>query len=177
MLKEFRPAILFLVKFGLVFGVLSAVYSYWIKTYKGEPDPVTQLVSDHTVTLMRWSGMNVKQEPTAEESSTTIFIDDFSAVRVFEGCNGVAVFILFIAFLFAFRLSGFTFVFAAAGGLLIHFFNLFRIAGLAWIAVFRPEYMYFTHKYLFTLILYAVVFVLWVVFVRNWTAVGVKKNT
>lgn len=176
MLKEFRPAILFLVKFGVVFGLLSGVYSYWIKTFKGEPDPITQLVSDHTVKVMTWMGFDVHQEPTVEESSSTIFIDGNSAVRVFEGCNGIAVFILFIAFIFAFRASWNTAMYAVFGGLVIHFFNLFRIGGLAWIAVFRPEYMYFTHKYLFTLILYAVVFGLWVIYVRKWGR-EVKKRT
>jgi len=175
MLKEFRPALLFLLKFGVVFGVLSGVYSFWIKTFQGEPDPITQIVSDHTVSVMRIVGFDVRQEPTAEESSTTIFIDNLAAVRVFEGCNGVAVFILFIAFIFAFRLGWSTVLYALAGGVVIHLFNLFRIGGLAWIAVFRPEYMYFTHKYLFTLILYAVVFALWVLFARKW-GMRVKKN-
>lgn len=176
MLKEFRPALLFLLKFGLIFGVLSGIYSYWIKSYEGEPDPITQVVSDHTVGLLRIAGFAASQEPTVQESSTTLFIHDRAAVRVFEGCNGVAVFILFIAFLFAFRIRARTVVFALVGGIIIHLFNLLRIAGLAWIAVFRPEYMYFTHKYLFTLILYAVVFILWILFVRHWTY-NLRKST
>lgn len=174
MLKEFRPAILFLLKFGLFFGVLSVAYSFWVKSYTGQPDPVTSVVSDHTVFLLELAGYEVYQLPTDDESSNTIYINDTSTVRVFEGCNGVAVFILFISFLAAFKLNLQTLLFALFGGIIIHVANLFRIAGLAWIAIFKPELMYFTHKYIFTLILYAVVFGLWVVFVRKW---GLKKTT
>jgi exosortase/archaeosortase family protein len=56
--------------------------------------------------------------------------------------------------------------FIPAGLLVIHLLNLLRVWGLFLVAVKLPEQFYFVHKYLFTSILYAVVFVLWFIWIR-----------
>lgn len=167
MWKENRTTILFLLKFGLFFGGLSALYSSWIDTYNEAPDPMTQWVSSRTVSLMNLVGFEVYDGLTPEEVSTTIYLDNQSSIRVFEGCNGIAVFILFLSFIWAFDSRWQTVIYSAVGVVIIHLTNLVRLAGLTWISVHRPEMMYFTHKYLFTLVIYAVVFGIWVIFVRN----------
>lgn len=167
MLKENRTTLLFLLKFGILFGGLSAAYSAWIDTYNEVPDPMTRWVSGQTVRVMKLFQLDVREELTTNEVSTSILLDGQTSIRVFEGCNGIAVFILFLSFIWAFDSRWKTLIYSVLGVGLIHLTNLIRLSGLTVISVYRPEMMYFTHKYLFTLIIYAVVFGVWVLFVRQ----------
>ncbi len=47
--------------------------------------------------------------------------------------------------------------------------NLARISLLFWVALYLPDLVYFVHKYLFTAILFVIVFVLWIVWVRKFS--------
>ena len=79
----------------------------------------------------------------------------------------MAVFILFFAFIFAFkgRWSDLLW-FTPIGLVVIHLFNLGRLALLIHLSQSNSELFHFMHKYLFTLIIYAAVFLLWVVWVK-----------
>ena len=78
--------------------------------------------------------------------------------------------IIFLAFLFAFGpVNRALLWFAPAGLLILHAMNLARIVLLFWVSLYLPKFMYFTHKYFFTAILYVVVFVLWVWWVRRFS--------
>jgi exosortase family protein XrtF len=90
---------------------------------------------------------------------------------VYEGCNGLNVMIIFVAFLVAFGPIGRTLAwFIPLGLFIIHLVNLARIGLLFWVSLYMPKYMYFTHKYFFTAILYVVVFVLWIWWVRRYAS-------
>jgi exosortase/archaeosortase family protein len=56
--------------------------------------------------------------------------------------------------------------FAPLGVIIIHVVNLGRIIGLFFVVIYLPKALYFSHKYLFTTIIYAVVFVLWLIWLR-----------
>ena len=78
--------------------------------------------------------------------------------------------IIFVAFLFAFGpVNKSLFWFIPLGLLVIHLVNLSRITLLFWVSIYMTDYMYFMHKYFFTAILYVVVFVLWVYWVRKFS--------
>jgi exosortase/archaeosortase family protein len=47
--------------------------------------------------------------------------------------------------------------------------NLLRISLLFFVSRFLPDAMYFVHKYLFTAFLYAVIFGLWLIWIRKFT--------
>jgi exosortase/archaeosortase family protein len=76
--------------------------------------------------------------------------------------------IIFVAFLVAFGpMRKALLWFIPVGLLIIHGINLARIALLFWVSLYMPDFMYFTHKYLFTAILYVVVFLLWIGWVKR----------
>jgi exosortase family protein XrtF len=88
-------------------------------------------------------------------------------LRVYEGCNGINVMIVFVAFLFAFQgLSRRGSVFILIGLMIIHLANLLRIVLLFWVAKEYQIYFYYVHKYIFTAILYVIVLLLWWVWVK-----------
>ena len=91
-------------------------------------------------------------------------------VSVYEGCNGLNVAIVFLAFLLAFGPYEKKLVWYAVLGLLIlHLSNLLRIVLLFVVSIQMPHFLYFTHKYLFTAFIYFFVFLLWLGWVAKLT--------
>ena len=76
--------------------------------------------------------------------------------------------IIFVAFLVAFGPMGKRlWIFALVGILIIHLMNLARISLLFWVVLYLPGFVYFMHKYLFTAVLFIIVFALWIVWVKK----------
>jgi exosortase/archaeosortase family protein len=61
------------------------------------------------------------------------------------------------------------FWFVPTGLLIIHVVNLARIGLLFFVAEYQPDFMYFTHKYFFTAILYIIIFLLWMIWVKRFS--------
>ena len=91
--------------------------------------------------------------------------------KIVEGCNAMSVIILFSAFIIAFaKRWKKTLLFIIAGSILIYTVNLIRISILA-IALYEyPQHQELLHSVVFPGIIYSMVFVLWIVWVRNYQA-------
>lgn len=178
--QEFKPAILFLLRFSITFAVLSLLYGLWIEGYKEVADPVTRNVAAQVRTILAWFHDTVTSTPRAGDPSMDIHINGKYSISVFEGCNGVAIVNLFFSFLVGFwggfkKLAWFTLL----GIVIIHIANLIRLLFLAQMALTNSQFFHFTHKYLFTLSIYAIVFVLWYFWVTkvNPVAKTAKKTS
>lgn len=166
-LKEFKPTIFFLAKFVGLYVVLNLLYGFYITSYHPNPDPITTLASNNSAFVLRIFGTDVTAVDSLKKPTTSLVCDGKSIVSVYEGCNGANVVIVFLAFIIAF--GPFTkrmLWFIPLGILCIHLINLGRISLLFWVSNSMPKYMYFTHKYLFTAIIYVAVLILWVWWVR-----------
>ena len=160
--NEFKPAILFLLRFGATFGILSLLYGYWVQSYGAHPDGATKAVAAQVKGILQWLYDTVTTSPREGDPSVDVFINGTYSISVFEGCNGVAIFNLFFSFLVGFwggfkKLAWYTLL----GAVVIHIANLARLVLLAKFALTNSQLFHFTHKYLFTLSIYAIVFVLW----------------
>jgi exosortase family protein XrtF len=160
--NEFKPAILFLLRFGVTFVVLSLVYGFWVEGYKEVADPITRNVAGQVRAILSWFYEGVISTPRMGDPSMDIHINGKYSISVFEGCNGAAIFNLFISFLAGFW-GGFKKLiwFGLAGFIIIHIANLLRLLLLAQMALTDSPFFHFTHKYLFTLSIYTIVIVLW----------------
>ncbi len=167
-LKEFKPALMFLGKFLALYFIANILYGVFVESYGKKSDPITTVVTHQTSAFLNMIGFDTsyKDHPT---KATVIFMDNgIPVIHVFEGCNGVNVMIVFVAFLFAFggpakAMS----VFLPAGILVIHVFNILRVSLLFHLAQEDSEQFYYFHKYFFTATLYLVVFGLWVLWVMR----------
>jgi len=174
MLKEFKPTILFLLKFGLIFGIGSGSYSYFISSYNTQDpplaDPFTEIVAVHTnAALEAFNYKTVMWHPITQPT-VGIYIEGYEddSVGVYEGCNGVNVMILFVAFIVAFGGSVKKMAwFIPVGILAIHAFNIFRLTALCVLATMSHGVFHFVHKYAFTSIIYVFVLLLWIVWVKK----------
>jgi exosortase family protein XrtF len=167
-MKEQKAILLFLLKFIGLYLVLNTAYGFWISSYDPLPDPLTVSVTYQTVGLLSLAEDNVAVGERANSPSVPILQNGKSIVSVFEGCNSVNVMIVFVSFIVAFTGTlKKTVLFGLVGIVLIYIFNLFRVGMLFFIAKYYPHSLYFFHKYLFTGLLYVMVFFLWYFWVKK----------
>ncbi len=183
MWKEFRPTIFFLVKFFGVYFLFSSLYGLFISSYdKAEPseaDPITHFISvnctntasvfGYTPTLVYNDHNN--NEADAEVTYDSIWLNGTYAISVEEGCNGINIMILFIAFVVAFggTLKNML-LFIPAGILFIHLANIGRLMLLSLINVeWNGQAFHFFHKFGFTAIIYGAILVLWYLWVTRFS--------
>jgi exosortase family protein XrtF len=168
-MKEFKPTIVFLAKFLGMYVAANLLYGVYVTAFEPEPDPVTRWVTANTAMVLRGCNNDATILDKPRRPSIWIIYNDKKILSVYEGCNGINVMIIFVAFLLAFGPVGRTLTwFIPLGLLIIHLVNLARIGLLFWVSIYMPRYLYFTHKYFFTAILYVVVFVLWIWWVRRY---------
>lgn len=173
MIKEFKPALFFLGKFLGVYFVGNIVYGLYIESFGDLADPMTSWVSNQTVTILNFMGLNTETLVDDFAPKVRLLLDGHSVVSVYEGCNGLNVMIIFAAFLVAYSGNMKRLLWFVPFGLLVtHLMNLTRIVLLFFVAEYYENYLYFTHKYIFTAAIYVVILILW-----YWWIVRLSKIT
>lgn len=166
LLKEFKPALVFLGKFLVLYFVGNILYGLYVEAYDQEPDGITGLVTAQTSGLLNASGHETAYWDAPGMPKIALSEAGGVVLYVFEGCNGVNVMIVFAAFLFAFGGPAKAMaIFLPLGLIVIHLFNLLRISLLFSLALNYATQFYYYHKYFFTATLYLVVFGLWALWV------------
>lgn len=176
-----KAIIQFLLRFFGVYIVLTALYSWYLKSNQ-QTDvifscaPITKTVANQSKTIVELFGYDVELSQSFGELSVLFAINQHTVAKIVEGCTAVSVMILFLAFIIAFkgRLKQ-TVIFGVIGLLAIYFANIFRIAVLAIGIYHYPEYTDFLHGVVFPGIIYGMVFLLWVIWVKNYAIKSQKK--
>lgn len=170
-LQANKKVLFFLARFLGMFGGLSIIYAYWISTFDTAPDSFTWWVGDHLKLLL---GQNILDLKAIEGyPAIQVIYQGDDTVSLFEGCNGLAVMILFFSFVFAYKGKWMDLLwFVPLGLAIVHLMNLGRLILLIRLAEQNSPFFHFMHKYLFTLVLYAVVFALWF----GWIKLVAKRN-
>jgi exosortase family protein XrtF len=165
--KEFRPTLMFLVKFLGFYLIANLVYGVYVTMYAPSTDPITKAVTEQSAWVLTMLGWPATTALLKDIANVPILYNNQAIVSVYEGCNGINVSIIFLSFLLAFgppRKSLYWFV--PAGLMVLHVSNLTRIVLLFLVTLYQPRYAYITHKYFFTAAIYGVVFIMWLVWLR-----------
>ncbi|NRB59979.1 MAG: exosortase family protein XrtF [Winogradskyella sp.] len=178
--KKYKLVVRFIVTFLLVYGVLTIGYTLYLKYSNGSeyyPDYITNLVARQSHTLLEGIGYssNILNHPN--EPSIKVIIHNEYVGRVIEGCNGLSVIILFLAFVIAFagKLKP-TFLYCLTGSIIIYVFNLIRIVILA-IGLFHyPNQKEVFHTVIFPAIIYGIVFILWMIWVNRYSKINYSNG-
>ena len=136
-----------------------------------EVDGLTKSVAAQTEWILSLFDNQSYTTPNLSEQSVKLFYKNKYIARIIEGCNGVSVMILFVAFIIAFsgKLKN-TILFILLGLVIIHVLNILRIAFLAMALYFFPQSEVLLHEILFPLIIYGTVFILWIIWVNNYSS-------
>lgn len=169
-LQKYKTVIRFVVLFIGSYLILSLVYALYLKwSANGAyfPDFFTHFVARQSAAILGYFGYEPVMREMPSAGGMYITIRGFS-VNIVEGCNAISVIILFISFVLSFAQSfKKTLLFLIAGMVLIYIVNLFRIAILA-VALYKyPQYQEVLHGVVFPAIIYGMVFLLWIIWVRT----------
>jgi exosortase family protein XrtF len=168
LLKEYKQALLFLLKFIGLYFLLNTVYGLYVEYYKPDADPITILVSQQARWVLSWFHEGLIVVVTPQNHYIAILKGGETVINIFEGCNGVNVLIVYFVFTVSFSshwIKYWKFLFASV--IIIYGVNLARVIVLFWVAFYFPSSLYFFHKFLFTGIIYGFVFLLWYVWVKK----------
>ena len=165
LLTKYKLVIRFILTFVLVYGILSIGYKFYLDFSED-----SKLVGKQTESILTGLGYRTNVVPHTEESSLMVFVNQKYLARIIEGCNGMSVIILFIAFVVAFS-DTFkrTFLFILAGSALIYAVNLIRIVLLTIGLYNYPWRSEIMHEIIFPLAIYGMVFLLWMFWVNHFS--------
>jgi exosortase family protein XrtF len=166
--QEFKPTIFFLLRFLGIYVVGNLLYGFFITRYYPGPDPVTSWVSHQSAVVVSAMGWKVHVVEMLARPTAFLKYGDDPVISIYEGCNGLNVMIIFVAFIAGFGPATKKMAwFVPFGLIVIHAANLVRIILLFFVTLYLPDFLYFAHKYLFTAFLYLIVFLLWIWWVRK----------
>ncbi len=169
--KKYRSVVRFVVLFLGTYLVLSGLYAFYLSLSGGgsyPPDFVTNLVAKQSKAVIEGFGYTANVVPHDSEPTMKLFINGKYLARIIEGCNAISIIILFASFVIAFyeRFKK-TLLFLLVGMVLIYSINIARIAVLAISLYHYPEQRELLHGVVFPGIIYGMVFLLWVFWVRS----------
>jgi len=167
---KYKSVIRFVVLFLGSYLLLSVLYSFYLKVSINSgyfPDYFTNLVARQSAAILETLGYNTILFENHAREGVYLTIKETSTVNIVEGCNSISVIILFVSFVIAFA-EKFkkTFLFLLVGMVLVYVVNLIRISILV-VALYKyPQHQEVLHSVVFPAIIYGMVFLLWIAWVR-----------
>ena len=170
LLRSYSTVLRFVLLFFGAYFLLSALYLLYLKNFSSQefyPDYITNLVARQSNFLLNSMNYHASLRIPEFGPGMLLTLNKEFSVRIIEGCNAISIMILFFSFVIAFA-EGFkkTFLFLLNGIMLIYIVNVARIVLLAIILYKYPEYEKLLHGVVFPGIIYGLVFILWLIWVK-----------
>lgn len=180
LLTNYKLVIHFILTFVVVYALLTFSYKFYLDYSSNSsyyPDYITHLVGKQIESVLNSMGYLTNVVPHDEEPTLKVIMEQKYLARIIEGCNGMSVIILFITFLMSFRDTWKrTLFFILAGSVLIYSVNLLRIVLLTIGLYHYPWRSEVMHEVIFPLVIYGMVFLLWMFWVRGFVKKQNKNN-
>ncbi len=171
-LKRNQKAVLFVAKLIGIYLLFQFIYDYVLSPYTIVDHWLINSIVNTSESIIQLLGYDLLQ--TNGIYQYHLGIADTSGVVIGNPCDGLSLFILYLAFILVFTGKWFVkLLFIIPGILLIHLLNVLRIVALALIVKYYPDTLDFHHSYTFTLIVYAFIFALWAIRIKVFQKKGV----
>ena len=93
----------------------------------------------------------------------------FTAISIADACNALELMVLYAGFIFSAPLPlRKQLPYICTGLLLIGIVNVLRCLALIYIYIAFPNFFVFAHHYIFTLIIYLIIFFIWKRYIKDW---------
>jgi exosortase family protein XrtF len=161
----------FIIRAGISYLLLYLVYQFGIKRFTLYDQKFIGLIieqSDAILHLLGYTTFKILEDRNLQ----VIGIDGTNGLWVGPNCNAITLFFLFGVFIAAYPgRQKHKLWFIPAGMIAIHIINLIRVVVLCILALYvSPEYLDFNHTYTFTFLVYAFIFMLWMIWVNRFAA-------
>jgi exosortase/archaeosortase family protein len=153
------------------YGVIYLIYEFWLSKISGLDSGLIQIVGWGAAFLLNIFGY------TTDFKNNILIVDGFSAVSVGAPCNGFLLYVLHFCFSFAVpgRLLN-KLWYIPLGLFLIYAANIIRVALLTLNVLYFPSSFEFNHHYLFTTLVYLLIFGLWVFWLNRFSGLNLAKK-
>ena len=173
-----NPFLRFLVFSVSLYLSWNVFYEFYLRTHTN----FDKIVID---TLVRWAEVTLQTlgYSTTDYSAADVTFREHIGIAGSKGvtigapCDGVVLYVLFIFFVVAFPgpLKHKAW-FIPIGALSVFYLNVLRIVGLAVIMSIDESWLAFNHDYTFTIVVYAYVFLLWMIWVKRLSLFSLKSK-
>lgn len=162
----------FLVVSSVIYLALYLFFEFYIKKHTFIDQRFIALIINSSDFFLNLIGYDTFK--TISDSDYQVLgIDGSNGVWIGSSCNALTLFFLFAVFIAAYpghQKSKLWYI--PLGLLLIHILNIIRVIALALIAFYNKDYLDFNHTYTFTFIIYGFIFLLWMIWVNNYSTKG-----
>jgi exosortase/archaeosortase family protein len=168
-----KPLRIFLVR-GLIILILwKLIYILFLKPDHRLDEMLTYFVGSTTAWI--FSHIYPSMQPLVELADTNLFITivknnvRIDSIAIADACNGLELMILYLGFILAAPYPTKKKIhFIYVGLLLIVFTNVIRCLLLIFVFLNYPNYFGFAHHYIFTFVIYLIIFLIWIRFIKAW---------
>jgi exosortase family protein XrtF len=168
---------LFLIKALLLLLVWKVLYDGFLMPSRVLDYPLTSITAVSTAAVMKvfYPGNSIKILPSIFPS---IYINNRLALVIKDGCNALELYVLFIGFIVCIPGNLKKMLLFIAGGIAgIYILNIIRCCILTYLNFIQFNYhlVNIAHHYIFTLVVYASIFMVWVKYIGS-TSTALKNN-
>ena len=164
---RYKPAIIFVIKFFAVYGLLTLLYSYYLSFFPEKIDPVSDFVVQLSNKSIQLFVPGVYLEYPEGYPRVNMMYEGYAYQYYIEGCSAISVMILFSSFVLSFKARAASYVwFVPAGIVVILVTNVLRITLIGLCYLYYPQTAAFLHDFAFPAVIYGVTMLLWVVWVK-----------
>jgi exosortase family protein XrtF len=143
------------------------LYQWVIKPHTKIDEKLISLIVANAAFILKLLGFSVYQS-IEDKNLQLIGIDGFHPIWIGSPCNALTLFMFFTLFVIAFPGSiKKKLWFIPLGVIIIHFTNVLRVVALICINFYATEFTEFNHTYTFTILVYAIIFLLWMWWVNS----------
>jgi exosortase family protein XrtF len=148
------------------------IYNLWLHPR----EKLDLFVIDLTIQASKWL-LELLGHTVYTGADRLIGVDGTGGLWIGDNCNGIALFALFAGFIIAYpgNWKKKT-IFVICGILIIEILNIFRIVFLAIIDTYSRTWTEFNHTYTFTIIIYACIFLLWMLWTNKISGNTLKRT-
>jgi exosortase/archaeosortase family protein len=174
-----KPVRAFLLKATLLFVVWKAVYLLFLLPGRVLDKPLTYLVGKGAAATLALTNRSANYNAIATthqkglgnegaEPVMAIRSGDSILLSIADVCNALELLVLYAGLILCLPANGNRKLLYIIGGIIgIEIINVIRCAGLVLVYLHKPEWLDFSHHYLFTFVVYAFIFWLWYLFSRD----------
>jgi exosortase/archaeosortase family protein len=152
------------------YGIIYLLYELWLREVAGLDSSLIFVVGKGAAFLLQTLSYET------EFRNNILIVNGFSAVAVGAPCNGFLLYVLH--FCFSVAVPGATinkFWYIPLGFAAVYLANVVRVALLALNVIYFPDSFEFNHHYLFTTLVYLLVFGIWVWWFNRFSGLNLKN--
>ena len=168
-LLQAKPILFFIAKFFFFYFTFSFLYSEYLNYVSSakKVDFFTEVVAHQVSFVLDLLGYDTQTIPIGHMGCMYFKMNSVYVIRIIEGCNAMSLMILFVSIIFSFGQKVFPIIwFSFVGFFTIHIVNILRLSFLTYLYRYHSSYGHAFHDYIFPLIIYGVVALLWLIFIR-----------